>query len=111
MRRIGEFTFRDASHMLHKANAFGSFLQTMNTGRPDTQPFDREASAKLVLQQLPSRNGPATPMEVAALASITLEQADEVIAYLVESGMVEQSSDGRVILSGFGQDALGVFAV
>jgi hypothetical protein len=89
------------------------FLQAMNAGKPGARigVFDREASAKLVLENLSTRDAPVTWADISGLASLTQEQTGAVIAYLVDAGMVEQLDDDKVALSSFGRDALGVFAV
>ena len=73
--------------------------------------FDREASAKLALHYLSTHKGPANRAGVGRDLGLTEDQCGQVIAYLVDAGMVEQLDNDQVKLSGFGDDALGVFAV
>lgn len=88
-----------------------SFLGTVNVGRSISDGFDLETSAKSVLQFLESRKVPQSRIEVSRNLGLTDSQYEQVIAYLIDAGMVESTGRDELKLSGFGNDALGVFAV
>ncbi len=97
--------------MNYRANSIGSFLQTVHSGKPALPAFDREASAKLVLQYLSSNKGPVTRAQAGIALGLDQDKVQEVVAYLHDAGMIEKLDSDRVMLSSFGDDALGVFAV
>ncbi len=98
--------------MSSRANSFGTFLQTMNAGKQDpVVGFDREASAKLALVYLSQQKGPTSQTDLGRSLGVTEDQCRQVVAYLEDAGMVEQIDNNKLKLSGFGNDALGVFSV
>lgn len=98
-----------------RANNFGTFLQTMNIGKAvkpaDIPEFDLETSAKRALQGLLRRSGISKPKDLGDELGVSPEQLKEVLDYLVRAGMVALPNEDAVMLTGFGKDAMGVFAV
>lgn len=92
-------------------NVSGSFLNTMSIGRGSSQPsFDLETSAKTYLQLLALSKRPLNRADLGRALSLSDEQTGEVTDYLQHAGMVQVEGD-KVMLSGYGSEALDVFDV
>ncbi|MFZ3235123.1 MAG: hypothetical protein WA417_17945 [Stellaceae bacterium] len=99
-----------------RANAFGTFLQTMNVGKtaadPATSPeFNLEESAKRALQYLSERSGRSNQKDLRDALQVNPDQIGQILGYLIKAGIIEQPREDEVVLTGFGRDALGVFSV
>jgi hypothetical protein len=105
------------SAMSSKANTFGTFLQTLNSGKdkdpalrtPDTS-FDLEASAKRALQFLVERKGNGTLKDLESALALPPELALRVADYLVEASLIARSGD-MVELTSFGRSAMNMFSL
>jgi predicted HTH transcriptional regulator len=95
------------------SNNFGTFLDTVNAGKPGVpaeRPFDVEAVAKQVLQLL--HETPMTEDQLRENLKFKHEQIDQAVRYLSDAEMAVAHGDGGLInLTDFAYDALKIFSV
>jgi hypothetical protein len=95
-----------------KGNAFGTFLETMNIGKATRDPrFELEETAKKALQFLAADPKASDPKTLSGRLGIDDQQLGQVLAFLGQAGMLEQTTDGSIALTSFGRDALGTFSI
>jgi hypothetical protein len=99
-----------------RANSFGSFLQTMNVSKSAPTPkgetqFDVETSAKTALQSLAAHAGLMESTALRDELALTHDDFSKVLAYLSDTGMISVPTSNDITLSGFGRDAMAIFAI